>query len=95
MDTEKNHNRPGEIYKSPKSKLIKFFTGSRDKWKEKAKEAKYQVKLLRKKIKYSEQKKKELKAYSKKLEIKVQEMEKKEKQMQNEIGQLKKNLRQS
>ena len=95
MDTEKDHKQSGETYKSPKSKLIKFFSGSRDKWKEKAKEAKYQVKLLRKKIKYSEQKKQELKAYSKELEIKAQQMEKKEKLMQDKIDQLKKNLRHS
>ena len=38
-------------FKSPAAKLIRFFENSRDKWKNKAKGAKYNIKLLKKKIK--------------------------------------------
>jgi chromosome segregation ATPase len=79
-------------YKSPKSKLIRFFEGSRNKWKKKTKQAKYQIKLLRKKIKYLERNKQEYKEYSKNLETQLQQMKDKEKRMQGEINRLKKNL---
>lgn len=92
MDTENKEKTPGTKYKSPKWKLIRFFENSRDKWKQKAKEAKYQVKLLRKKIKYLEQNKREYKEHSKNLEIQLEEMKAREKRMQDEIDRLKKNL---
>ena len=50
-------------YKSPKWKLIRFFENSRNDWKKKAKEAKYQIKLLRKRVKYLEQHKKGFKDF--------------------------------
>lgn len=93
MDTQKQEAKKIETkYKSPMSKLVSFFEGSRDKWKIKAKDAKYQIKLLRKKIKYLEQNKNEFKNRSKDLEIEVQQMKDKEKRMLVEIDRLKKNL---
>ncbi len=77
-------------YKSPKWKLIRFFESSRDKWKIKAKDAKYQIKLLRKRVKYLEQNKREFKKRSRNLEIEVQQMKDKEKKLLAEIDRLKK-----
>jgi len=91
MGTEKEQKPSGKKYKSPKSKLVRFFEGSRDKWKTKARDSKYQIKLLRKKIKYLEQNKEEYKEHSKKLEMQLRQMKDKEKQMQDEIDRLKKN----
>jgi chromosome segregation ATPase len=93
MDNEGEHKSSRKKYKSPKSKLIKFFENSRDKWKKKAKDAKYQIKLLRKKIKYIEQKKKEYKKHSNNLEMQLQQMKDKEKRMQDEIDRLKKKFK--
>ena len=52
-------------YKTPVSKLIRFFEKSRDKWRTKTKEAKYQIKLLRKRNKYLEKNKNIYKAHNK------------------------------
>lgn len=57
MDIEQEHKTVKKEYKIPKEKLVRFFEGSRNKWKTKAKDAKSQVKLLRKKNKYVEHKK--------------------------------------
>jgi len=92
MDAEKEEKKSENRYKSPKSKLIRFFEGSRNKWKRKTKDAKYQIKLLRKKLKYLEKNKQEDKKHSKNLEKQLQQMQGKEKRMQNEIDQLKKKL---
>ena len=92
MDTKKEPKTSGRKYKSPKSKLIRFFEGSRDKWKIKAKGAKYQIKLLRKKIKYLEPNKKEYKEHSNNIQMQLQQMKENEKSMQDEIDRLKKNL---
>jgi chromosome segregation ATPase len=92
MDTQKQEaNIVEKKYKSPMSKLVRFFEGSRNKWKNKAKDAKYQIKLLRKRIKYLEQNQSEFKNRSKNLEIKVQQMKDKGKRMLAEIDRLKKN----
>jgi len=93
MDNQKQEtNKKEKKYKSPMSKLVSFFEDSRNKWKNKAKDAKYQIKLLRKRIKYLEQNKNEFKNRSKDLEIEVQQMKDKEKRMLAEIDRLKKNL---
>ena len=92
MNTEHDHKTGEKKYKSPKWKLIRFFEGSRNKWKIKAKDAKYQIKLLRKRVKYLEQHKREFKERSNNLELQVQQIKDKEKRMQAEIDQLKKNL---
>jgi len=93
MDIEIEHKIVEKKYKSPKGKLVRFFENSRDKWKTKAKDAKYQVKLLRKKNKYVEQKKNEFKEHSKELEIQLEQMKAAEEQLHAEIDQLKKKLR--
>jgi len=77
-------------FKSPKTKLIRFFENSRDKWKERAKESKYKIKLLSKKIKYLEQTKMTQKERIKQLESELDKMLHKEKQMQKDIEQIKK-----
>jgi chromosome segregation ATPase len=77
-------------YKTPVSKLIRFFEKSRDKWRTKTKEAKYQIKLLRKKNKYLEKKKNIYKAHNKELKSQLQEMRGKKVRMQEEIDRLKK-----
>lgn len=93
MDTPEQKSSIAEKeYKSPKWKLIRFFESSRDKWKIKARDAKYQIKLLRKRVKYLEQNKEKIKTQSKNLEHQVQQLKDKEKRMQAEIDRLKKNL---
>lgn len=92
MNTEHDQEIAGKKYKSPKWKLIRFFESSRNKWKIKAKDAKYQIKLLRKRVKYLEQHKREFKELSNNLEHQVQQMKDKEKKMLAEIDRLKKNL---
>lgn len=90
MSTEHDQEMVRKKYKSPKWKLIRFFEDSRNKWKIKAKDAKYQIKLLRKRVKYLEQHKKEFKGLSNNLEHQVQQMKNKEKKMLAEIDRLKK-----
>jgi len=78
-------------YKTPTKKLMSFFKKSRDKWKEKCKDSKYQVKLLRKKINYIEQNKIQIyKERLAELEKKLDQSKYKEDLMQQEINQLKK-----
>ena len=93
METqEQKPNKVENKYKSPMSKLVRFFEGSRNGWKEKAKDAKYQIKLLRKRVKYLEQHKRKFKELSNNLEHQVQQMKDKEKKMLAEIDRLKKNF---
>jgi uncharacterized protein YlxW (UPF0749 family) len=67
-------------FKSPITKLVRFFEESRDNWKQRAKESKYKIKLLNKKIKYLEQTKIILKKQIKQLEKKLEKSSYKEKQ---------------
>ena len=92
MTFNKQHPSSPQKYKTPISKLIRFFEKSRDKWKTKTKEAKYQIKLLRKKIKYLEQNKKIYKDQNKQLISELEQMRVREIRMQEEIDRLKKNL---
>ncbi|MBL0701851.1 MAG: hypothetical protein JJV91_00010 [Desulfosarcina sp.] len=92
MNTEHEQKTAKKKYKSPKWKLIRFFESSRNKWKKKAKDAKYQIKLLRKKVKYLEQHKREHKERSNNLDLQIQQIKNKEKRMPAEIDRLKKNL---
>jgi uncharacterized protein YlxW (UPF0749 family) len=55
-------------YKSPMKKLVNFFEHSRNNWKTKCQEAKYQVKLLQNKVRYLEKRKNELNKRVKELE---------------------------
>lgn len=78
-------------YKSPRRKLVKFFETSRDKWKEKCLEAKYQIKLLKIKIRNLENSKAKYKNHAKEYEAKVAKLEKQARKMEQEIQELKKN----
>ncbi len=79
-------------YKSPRRILFRFFEKSRNKWKDKCREAKYQIKLLQNKTRYLEKNKTIFKNRVKELEAELQQMKDNEKQMADKIEQLKKNL---
>ncbi len=66
-----------KTYKSPMRKLVTFFKKSRDSWKTKCHEAKYQVKLLKNKIRYLERRKTELNDEVKKLKKELDSVQKK------------------
>jgi hypothetical protein len=85
MSIEQDHETKPRKFKTPGLKLVRFFEKSRDRWKIKVKDAKYQIKLLRKKIKYMEENKK---AYKTTIINQIRQIE----QMQEEIERLKKNL---
>jgi uncharacterized protein YlxW (UPF0749 family) len=79
-----------EEYKSPVRKLVPFFKNSRDKWKEKCQAAKYQVKLLRNRIRQMEKRDNNLKQEVKALKKQLQHVKDKEKKLIHEVEQLKK-----
>lgn len=64
-------------YKSPAHKLIKFFRKSRDNWKAKCMQAKYELKLKKNNVKYLKNNNKELKSRIKGLEQELIELQKK------------------
>ncbi len=90
---DRGGNSNTESYKSPVRKLIPFFKKSGNQWKEKCQEAKYQVKLLKNKIRYMDKSKEKFKMRVKELENEICLMNAKEKQMEQEISELKKNLK--
>ncbi len=92
MNGEPEHRTASKRYKTPKRKLVRFFEKSRDKWKDKTKDAKYQIKLLRKKIKYMEQNKESDKEIIKNLQLQNQQLKDKDARLQEEIDKIKKNL---
>lgn len=66
---EENLKKPN--YKSPTSKLVKFFSNSRDKWKSKYMETKYRAKLLSGQVRYWKEQNAGLKLRVKELEEKI------------------------
>lgn len=74
---EKDSKSEDRVYKSPARKLIRFFEESRDQWKAKCLNAKYQVKLLSNKIRYLEKRKADLNKKVKELERELEELQKK------------------
>lgn len=78
-------------YKSPRRKLVIFFETSRDKWKKKCLDAKYQIKLLKSKIRNLENSKAKYKNRAKEYEAKVKKLEKQARKMKQEMQELKKN----
>lgn len=72
-----NKSRNDKQYKSPSRKLIKFFEKSRDNWKAKYKEVKYQIKLMHNKNRYLEKRKAELNHRIKELEQELEQYRKK------------------
>ena len=92
MEKKTGQNKELKDYKSPKRILFRFFEKSRNKWKEKCKEAKYQNKLLQNKNRYLKKDKEVFKNRVKELESELRQMKHNEKQMAEKIEQLKKNI---
>lgn len=74
-----NNNVDGQesqfTYKSPLKKLVAFFEKSRDKWKAKAIEATYELKLNGNRIRFLESSKAELKQENQQLKTQLRELE--------------------
>ena len=64
-----------EDFKSPIKKLTVFFKNSRDKWKEKCKQAMLDIRSLKKRIEFLEQSKAELKCQLKELKAQNQQLQ--------------------
>lgn len=77
-------------YKSPVGKLIAFFEKSRDAWKEKYQEAKYNVKKLKNQVHYLKTRKGELKEEVRALRAQVFELRSQEQKLRAELEALKK-----
>jgi chromosome segregation ATPase len=91
MVLKKNEEKIATNFKSPARKLVTFFKGSRDKWKEKCQEAKYQIKLLKKRLAYTKKRKDEMKNKIETLEEKLHTAHIKQDQLEKEVERLKKN----
>jgi chromosome segregation ATPase len=89
-ENEKNKSAVDE-FKSPVRKLVPFFRDSRDKWKAKCQNAKYQVKLLKNRIRHMDKRKTELKQKVKALEKELKQIKNREQKLANEVAHLKKN----
>ena len=70
-----------ENFKSPVKKLTAFFKNSRDKWKEKCKQAMLDIRSQKKRIEFLEMSKAEFKSQ-------LKELKEKNKQLQNELNKL-------
>jgi len=68
------NERKAKTYKSPTSKLVRFFEKSRDQWKAKCLETKATAKGLKHRIRYLEQNKAEWKTKAKELEKELARM---------------------
>ena len=77
-------------FKSPVRKLVPFFRDSRDKWKAKCQDAKYQVKLLKNRIRHMDKRKSELKQRVKVHEKELKRFKTREQKLVNEVEHLKK-----
>ncbi len=66
---------PPASYRSPKHKLLRFFEKSRDKWKDRCKESKDQIRYYRNRTQFLEESKKEYKQRAIELEGRVKELE--------------------
>lgn len=77
-------------YKSPVRKLVPFFKNSRDKWKAKCQAAKYQIKLLRNRVRHMEKRDADLKRKVKALEKELKNVKNKEQKLIHEVERLKK-----
>jgi chromosome segregation ATPase len=88
-ESDKNKSAVDE-YKSPARKLIPFFKSSRDKWKAKCLAAKYQIKLLRNRLRHMERRGADLKHKLKALEKELQSVKNKKQKLAHEVERLKK-----
>lgn len=77
-------------FKSPLKKLVVFFEKSRDRWKSRYLEAKYELKKLENRVRYLVQTKRELKSRIKELEARNSELRAKHQAMERELEALKK-----
>lgn len=64
-------------YKSPLKKLVQFFQKSRDAWKNKAQEAKLELKLSKNRIRFLEDSKAKIKAEVKALKVQLSDFQNK------------------
>jgi len=80
-------------YKSPQSKLVKFFEKSRDAWKRKCREAKGTVKRLKNKIRFLEQSKEHWKSRAQELEAEIDRINDRKASLEEEVEALKKKQR--
>jgi|SaaInl8_200m_RNA_FD_contig_121_118149_length_5483_multi_6_in_0_out_0_6 chromosome segregation ATPase len=90
MDKKAEQSEELKRYKSPKRILLRFFEKSRNKWKAKCKEGKYQIKLLQNKIRYLKKNKEILKDRLKAVESELDEIKAKAKHVSDKTEQLKK-----
>ena len=72
-----NQSSEDKEYKSPSRKLINFFRKSRDNWKAKYQELKYNMKLMQNKIRYLEKRKTQLNQRIKELQQELDQYRKK------------------
>ena len=79
-------------YKSPVRKLIVFFEKSRDTWKEKCQEAKYNAKKLKNQVHYLKARKRELKEEVRLLETQLTQLRVREQRLSAELEAVKKSL---
>lgn len=91
MTKKKDGETNASKFKSPIRKLVTFFKGSRDKWKSKCQDAKYQIKLLKKRLLYMEKRRAELKWKIKTLEKELESSQTQENRLAEEVERLKKN----
>ena len=91
MTTADEPNPANHSYKSSKRKLVKFFEKSRNKWKDKCREAKYQLKLLHNRMRYLEKSKNNSKKRVQQLEAELRQIKDSQKQLIDELERLKKN----
>ncbi len=90
MNEKQKNKATKKEYKSPQQKLLHFFNKSRDKWKEKCRTTKYNLKLRQNKIRYLEKIRTEMKETIAELENELEQMKKKEMEHNKESEQVKK-----
>ena len=85
------HQKQEKTYKSPKSKLVKFFERSRDAWKKKCREAKSTVKRLKNRIRALEQRREHWKKRAQELESEIERLRSQKASLEESVETLKKN----
>jgi uncharacterized protein YlxW (UPF0749 family) len=82
----------GKEYNSPVRKLVAFFEKSRDKWKAKCLELKYQTKKLKQRVRYLTARNQELKQRVRNLECELAASAARERQTIEEVEAVKKKI---
>ncbi len=83
--------REEDGYKSPKSKLVRFFRKSRDQWKEKARESKAVIKRLKNRVVFLERSKGRLQSKVTELEQELSRLKTEARERAEELEEFKKN----